>query len=210
MAAPAFADEPVQFTRDVVPVLTKAGCNSGACHGSFQGRGGLKLSLLGFDPAADYTALVEEARGRRVFAASPGDSLVLRKPAGKVLALAADTLTDVDDDGFGVANRLSDPDPNDARIFPYALDVPGNGVDEDGVGGDLPAGLPPYTESIDAARWSRRPDVVLIVLESFRFDVLGGRFEGRTITPVTPLISKYMSYAWLGLLHWPLASAGNR
>ena len=45
------------FIQDVVPILTKAGCNAGSCHGSLQGRGGLRLSLLGFDPAADYEAI---------------------------------------------------------------------------------------------------------------------------------------------------------
>src|SRR5262245_27662083 len=59
------------FRREMVPVLTKVGCNSGACHGSFQGRGGFRLSLLGFDPVADYDALVHEALGRRVSPAVP-------------------------------------------------------------------------------------------------------------------------------------------
>lgn len=75
---------PVNFARDVVPVLTKAGCNAGSCHGSFQGRGGFRLSLLGFDPLADYQAIVEEARGRRVFPAAPEYSLLLRKPTGEM------------------------------------------------------------------------------------------------------------------------------
>ena len=69
----------MDFKRDVVPAITKSGCNSGACHGSFQGRGGLRLSLLGFDPAADFRALVQEARGRRIFPAAPESSLLLRK-----------------------------------------------------------------------------------------------------------------------------------
>jgi hypothetical protein len=72
-------DTAVDFTRDVVPVLTKAGCNAGACHGSFQGRGGFKLSLLGFDSLADYDAVVKASRGRRVRAASPEQSLLLLK-----------------------------------------------------------------------------------------------------------------------------------
>ena len=54
------------LSRDVIPALTKAGCNSGACHGSFQGRGGLRLSLLGFDPAHDFEALTKASRGRRI------------------------------------------------------------------------------------------------------------------------------------------------
>jgi hypothetical protein len=74
----------LSFRRDVIAVLTKAGCNGGACHGSFQGRGGLRLSLLGFDPVADYDALVREARGRRVFPAAPEHSLMLTKPTGIV------------------------------------------------------------------------------------------------------------------------------
>lgn len=74
------AAETVNFTRDVVPLLTKLGCNNGACHGSFQGRGGFRLSLLGFDPVADFDALTREARGRRVFPAAPDSSLLLLKP----------------------------------------------------------------------------------------------------------------------------------
>ena len=74
----------VDFVRDVVPALTKSGCNAGACHGSFQGRGGLKLSLLGFDPAADYQALVHDARGRRVLPSAPDESLILKKPTQRM------------------------------------------------------------------------------------------------------------------------------
>lgn len=72
----------IGFVRDVLPVLTKSGCNGGACHGSFQGRGGFRLSLYGFNPRADYEALVQEARGRRVQASSPAHSLILRKATG--------------------------------------------------------------------------------------------------------------------------------
>ena len=74
----------VNFTRDVIPALTKAGCNAGACHGSFQGRGGLPLSLLGFNPTFDYDVLTKASRGRRVNFASPDLSLLIRKPTGVV------------------------------------------------------------------------------------------------------------------------------
>jgi len=76
--------EPVDFTRDVVPALTRAGCNVGACHGSFQGRGGFQLSLLGFDPAFDYEVLTKASRGRRLNAGIPGQSLLLLKPTGGI------------------------------------------------------------------------------------------------------------------------------
>lgn len=108
-----------------------------------------------------------------------------RKPSGKVLGMVADVVSDVDRDGFGIAARLSDPDAFNAAVFPYAVDYPGNGVDEDGVGGDFPASVPPYQEAqIPTSPWLRRPDVVLIVLESFRADVVGSSFAGRAVTPV--------------------------
>lgn len=72
------------FVRDVVPALTKAGCNAGACHGSFQGRGGLKLSLLGYDPPADYEALVKASHGRRISTVAPEQSLIFRKGTGRL------------------------------------------------------------------------------------------------------------------------------
>ena len=115
---------------------------------------------------------------------------ILRKPAGKVLALAADQLSDIDGDGFGVASRLVDPDQYNALVFPYAVDIPGNGVDEDGVGGDLPPDVAPYVESSEFAPWTRRPDVVLIVLESFRFDLLGAEYAGHSVTPVLDGVAK--------------------
>lgn len=76
--------EPLSFTRDVIPALTKAGCNAGACHGSFQGRGGFALSLLGFDAAFDHDVLTKSSRGRRVNVGSPDQSLLLLKPVGAV------------------------------------------------------------------------------------------------------------------------------
>lgn len=76
--------KPLSFTRDVQPALTKAGCNMGACHGSFQGRGGLSLSLLGYDAPKDYEALFLLGRGRRANSAAPDQSLLLQKAAARV------------------------------------------------------------------------------------------------------------------------------
>ncbi len=76
-------DRPIHFVNDVIPVLTKYGCNAGGCHGKATGQNGFKLSLLGFDPVSDHDALVKEARGRRVFPAAPERSLLLTKPTGK-------------------------------------------------------------------------------------------------------------------------------
>jgi hypothetical protein len=75
---------PVTFERDVVPILTRAGCNAGACHGKARGQNGFALSLLSYDADFDYHAIVNEARGRRVFTAAPEFSLLLRKPSGQM------------------------------------------------------------------------------------------------------------------------------
>lgn len=70
---------PINFADQIVPIFTKAGCNAGGCHGKASGQNGFKLSLLGFEPAEDYEHIVKEARGRRVFPASPANSLLLLK-----------------------------------------------------------------------------------------------------------------------------------
>jgi len=75
---------PVHFANDVVPLFSKLGCNSGGCHGRAAGQNGFKLSVFGFDPAADYDALIKEARGRRVLPTSPDRSLLLAKPTALV------------------------------------------------------------------------------------------------------------------------------
>ncbi|MBS0211237.1 MAG: DUF1549 domain-containing protein [Planctomycetes bacterium] len=72
------------FELDVMPVLTAAGCNQGACHGKSRGQNGFQLSLLGFDADFDYNAIVKEARGRRVFPAAADESLLLRKGSAAV------------------------------------------------------------------------------------------------------------------------------
>jgi hypothetical protein len=78
--AAAGADHPVSFRHEVMPVLSKAGCNQGVCHGNLHGKGGFRLSLRGEDPAADFAALVRGQFGRRIDPLRPEQSLVLRKP----------------------------------------------------------------------------------------------------------------------------------
>ncbi|MDA1165945.1 MAG: DUF1553 domain-containing protein [Planctomycetota bacterium] len=72
------------FLVDVVPILTRYGCNGGGCHGKATGQNGFRLSLLGFEPDFDHVALLREGRGRRVFPGSPDSSLLLSKAAGQV------------------------------------------------------------------------------------------------------------------------------
>lgn len=72
------------FRQHVLPVLAKAGCNSGACHGALAGKGGFRLSLRGYDPKSDHYTITRQDRGRRVELADPGRSLFLAKPSGAI------------------------------------------------------------------------------------------------------------------------------
>ena len=74
----------LHFENDILPILSRFGCNSSGCHGKAEGQNGFKLSIFGFDPRADRVALVEEGRGRRIFPAAPEESLMLKKATGRV------------------------------------------------------------------------------------------------------------------------------
>ncbi len=80
----ATTPKPVTFERDIQPILTRAGCNAGACHGKARGQNGFQLSLLAYDNDFDFNAITTEARGRRIFPANPSFSLLLRKASGQV------------------------------------------------------------------------------------------------------------------------------
>jgi hypothetical protein len=79
LAVPVFA-QPWSFRNHVIPVLTKMGCNQGACHGALAGKNGFKLTLRGYDPEVDYDTLTRSAGGRRVSLTEPAASLILTKP----------------------------------------------------------------------------------------------------------------------------------
>lgn len=74
----------ISFRNEVVPVLTQAGCNQGICHGAQFGRGGFRLSLLGYDEEADHDAIAREGGGRRIQLSRPEESLLLRKAIAAV------------------------------------------------------------------------------------------------------------------------------
>jgi hypothetical protein len=73
-----------EFVNDVMPVLSKAGCNATSCHGSPAGKGGFKLSLFGYEPDLDHPAIVKDADGKRVNLKDPAKSLLIQKATGTV------------------------------------------------------------------------------------------------------------------------------
>ena len=114
-----------------------------------------------------------------------------RTPAGALALQGLNRLSDFDRDGYGLLELPRDSAPFDSRIHPYALEIPGNGIDENGVGGDLPQAGATYTESPPpTAAWPVRPPVLLFVLESFRADVVGAAYNGRQVTPTLDALAR--------------------
>jgi hypothetical protein len=103
-AASCDVNLPINFTNQVIPIFSKLGCNGGGCHGKASGQNGFKLSLLGSEPEFDYSALVKEARGRRVFPAAPDSSLLLLKASGG-LAHGGGKRMEVGSDEYRVIRR---------------------------------------------------------------------------------------------------------
>ncbi len=114
------ADRPISFRNDVQSVLTKNGCNMGACHGALAGKGGLRLSLKGYDSEADFASIARQARGRRIEMADPGRSLVLAKPTGALPHKGGIRLKAGSDDYLVIARWIAEgaaaPQPDDSKL----------------------------------------------------------------------------------------------
>ena len=118
---------PLNFGNQVVPVFTKLGCNSGGCHGKLAGQNGFRLSLLGFEPELDFSTLVKESRGRRLFPANPDSSLFLMKATGKT-AHGGGRKMEPDSDEYKIVRRWiaagmpwgneKDPVVNKISVYP--------------------------------------------------------------------------------------------
>ena len=108
-----------------------------------------------------------------------------RIPAGSLTVSLLHQATDFDMDGHGLLRDPRDTAPFDPNVHPYALEIAGNGIDENGLAGDLPANRAQFQEApAPTAQWTARPTVILFVLESFRADAVGATYEGRSVTPV--------------------------
>jgi hypothetical protein len=108
------------FRNDVIPVMTKMGCNQGACHGALAGKNGFKLSLRGYDPDADYDTLTRASVGRRVSLTDPAASLIVAKPSfaiphGGGKRFAKDSLEYQVIEGW-IAAGAPPPSANDVQI----------------------------------------------------------------------------------------------
>ncbi len=112
-----------------------------------------------------------------------------RTLAWGLFTTAANRLTDFDNDGFGWISGMPDRHPFNSARYPLAMDIPGNGIDEDGYGGDLEL-LPMTPQPPVTTIAGDRPHLILIIMESTRHDVIGKRINGKAVAPNLEAIAK--------------------
>lgn len=109
-------ENPVSFVNDIMPILTKSGCNQGICHAKAGGgQNGFPLSLLGFEPADDYESLTRESRGRRVSLAVPEESLLLKKASARIAHRGGMRLNPASREYAMVRDWIAQGMPNDTK-----------------------------------------------------------------------------------------------
>ena len=115
----------ISFKLHVIPVLTKAGCNSGRCHGAARGKDGFRLSLFGYDPDGDFLRLTEELPGRRINLSRPEHSLLLRKALGEVAHTGGELFNRESESYRTLLEWISAGTPKDADKVPepVALEI---------------------------------------------------------------------------------------
>jgi hypothetical protein len=130
---------PISFTNDVMPVLTRSGCNTGSCHGAARGKDGFRMSLFGFDPKGDYFRITREIGVRRINLAVPEESLFLKKAIGSV-SHTGGKLFETDSDYYATvlewlqSGAKMDPDDNpppavaSVDIYPPQAVIEGEGA----------------------------------------------------------------------------------
>jgi hypothetical protein len=132
----AAAAVPLRFRNDILPILTRAGCNTGKCHGSASGKDGFRLSLFGYDPKGDHYRLTREIPGRRINLADPEESLLVNKALGRVPHTGGQRLTPESEHCQTLLSWLeggAEPDPADVprpvgiKVFPPQAVFPARG-----------------------------------------------------------------------------------
>lgn len=194
------SSEPWSFRNHVLPVMTKAGCNQGSCHGAAAGKNGFRLTLRGYAPEIDYDSMTRQATARRIVKTAPAESLMLLKATGAVEhgggARFAPDSTDYRVIAEWIGQGMPGPSEADARIdrveaFPGAVRLAPGETQQVLVRATYSDG-----RSADVTRWARfgtTDETVATVDESGRLTVVGHGegaitvgFDGRVdLTTVT-------------------------
>jgi len=192
---------PTQFENELMAVLSKQTCSSGACHGSPGGKGGFRLSLRAFDSAFDELTLLREEFGRRVNPLDPDASLLLRKPLMKTLHGGGKQLSR-DDEAYAVIRTWiaegARPDPpNTPRCVRLEVSPAGRQVQRLGEGGRQLLATAHYADG------SRRDVSHLVAFESSSVAVASVDPQGRVAPRArgeTVILVRYLEHIELAPL----------
>ncbi len=124
-----------------------------------------------------------------------------KKLSQQLLSTVLNRLTDVDFDGYGALGSLADPYPLNAQLYPGAMDIPANGIDEDGLGGDLPPYPASTPDVLKQLPLRAGEHIFLVVLESVRGDMLFATQDGRPVMPHLAAIAREGSYSTQAYSH---------
>jgi hypothetical protein len=164
-----------------VAFLLVRALRGGAARGDTLEPPSARVTLLAFAFALALSAAILPGACLRGGAACEALS---RKAAGAGIVTVSQRVTDFDLDGYGLVPRPADAAPFDPSRHPFALDVPGNGVDENGLAGDHPADYrAPDASFGETPRFAHTPDFLFVFLEGMRADMIGARLGEREITP---------------------------
>lgn len=169
-----------EFDNHVQPILSKNGCNMGACHGALAGKGGFRLSLRGYDSANDHFNIAKQDGARRVELSQPESSLLLLKPSGKVehkggVRIPEDS-TDFELLSQWIAGGAPGPRPEDAKLL--SVDVHPKAVELSSGQSDQLVVLAKYSDGRveDVTRWAKftsSDESIALVNESGLVQVIG-------------------------------------
>ncbi len=199
------------FVADVMPALSRMGCNLGTCHGAAKGKNGFKLSLRGYDPEFDHRALVDDLAGRRINRAAPEQSLMLLKTSGGVphvggvrtrpgepyYEIVRQWIAD------GVPLDLDHPRVKSIRIVPESVVIPLPGMKqqfavlatyEDGTVRDVSQEA--FTESSNTEVLELVPGGLATALRRGEAAVLA-RYEGRYAAATVIVMGDRSGYQWV-------------
>ena len=154
-------DLPLDFGRDIVPILTRRGCNGGGCHGKTTGRGGFRLSLFGYNPNLDFESITRDSAGRRVTTHRGAASLLLQKPAMRV--------------PHGGGKRLASDEPEFARLVRW-------------IEGNAPRTLPGDAEPAELEKLTLEPSQRSLRPESQQQVVATAHYSDGSTRDVTRLV----------------------
>ncbi|HEY6168141.1 MAG TPA: DUF1549 domain-containing protein [Verrucomicrobiae bacterium] len=204
-------EEPISFTKDVVPALSKAGCNTGSCHGSSRGKDGFRLSLFGYDPDGDYKRVTREQLTRRINLALPEESLMVEKGAGLVPHTGGQTFKPGDELYTTVLRWLQDGAPADkekvaqvtrVEIYPKQSVLDGKGAKQqltvratysDGTDRDVTS-LAVFASNNDV---SAKVDKLGLVLGDARGEAfVTARFEAHTVGAQVIVVPKGQQFTF--------------